>query len=399
MRPPLHLQAVQRHMPPPPPITVLGDAFLDIVAPIPGDRSFALGGDLATSGPICPHPGGSALNTATHLAALVPRCTAAVSAPAVRLVTALGEDRWADLLRAHCARWGVDVVPAAAPVEAAAGGGAASTGVCIVVSGPEDRGFVTDYGAAALLSVAHIDASCLWASRHVHVAGLFSCKALARQLGGLLAEAKRRSPPGVKLTVSLDTNFDGTGGWGWENGEGAERNWIVEEVLPHVDVFLPNETEAMSISRTSTVADALEWLSPRVGGGDREARGAGVGRGEGGGDGDEGDEGGSGGGGTSCGESTQHNAGGGDEEGLTRRRQRRRGYLGGLCVVTIGKEGAVAGSGCGRRWSSGPAPAVDDVRDTTGAGDAFNAAFLSVWLEATKEGGSREGGASSTWSG
>jgi sugar/nucleoside kinase (ribokinase family) len=35
---------------------------------------------------------------------------------------------------------------------------------------------------------------------------------------------------------------------------------------------------------------------------------------------------------------------------------------------------------------------VDDVRDTTGAGDAFNAAFLSVWLEPTEEWGAREGG-------
>jgi sugar/nucleoside kinase (ribokinase family) len=49
-----------------------------------------------------------------------------------------------------------------------------------------------------------------------------------------------------------------------------------------------------------------------------------------------------------------------------------------LVVIKRGPAGAVAGTNDGQRWSA-PAPAVTAL-DTSGAGDAFVAAFLAAWL-------------------
>ena len=49
-------------------IAVLGDAFVDIVAPTGSDALPLWGGDINCAAQILPHAGGSALNTATHFA-------------------------------------------------------------------------------------------------------------------------------------------------------------------------------------------------------------------------------------------------------------------------------------------------------------------------------------------
>src|ERR1039458_2060152 len=60
-------------------------------------------------------------------------------------------------------------------------------------------------------------------------------------------------PPG--LTTSLDTNDDPDDRW----------EIVVEEILPHVDILLPNEREAMKISRADDVETALLRLAHKVG--------------------------------------------------------------------------------------------------------------------------------------
>jgi sugar/nucleoside kinase (ribokinase family) len=50
-----------------------------------------------------------------------------------------------------------------------------------------------------------------------------------------------------------------------------------------------------------------------------------------------------------------------------------------LFIVTLGAHGSVAFGGDQRLWC--PATAVDEVVDTTGAGDAFAAGFLNTYAE------------------
>ena len=55
------------------------------------------------------------------------------------------------------------------------------------------------------------------------------------------------------LTTSLDTNDDPDDGWGG-----------LEAILPHVDILLPNEREAMKIAGTGDLESALTRLAQNV---------------------------------------------------------------------------------------------------------------------------------------
>jgi sugar/nucleoside kinase (ribokinase family) len=89
-------------------------------------------------------------------------------------------------------------------------------------------------------------------ARHLHVASYFLQTGLQAGLPRLLERAHA-----LGLTASLDTNWDPADAW-----LGFDR------LLPLVDVFLPNENEALAISRQPTVEKALAVLqtqSPLVG--------------------------------------------------------------------------------------------------------------------------------------
>ncbi|MGA7292266.1 MAG: PfkB family carbohydrate kinase, partial [Terriglobales bacterium] len=78
---------------------------------------------------------------------------------------------------------------------------------------------------------------------------LFLQRALLPRVGELFRRMKSAG-----LTTSLDTNDDPDDRWGPE----------LEAIMPHVDILLPNEREAMKMSRTGDVEDALSWLAQRV---------------------------------------------------------------------------------------------------------------------------------------
>jgi sugar/nucleoside kinase (ribokinase family) len=56
------------------------------------------------------------------------------------------------------------------------------------------------------------------------------------------------------LTTSLDTNDDPDDRWGV----------VLDEILPHVDILLPNEREAIKMSRADDVETALSRLAQKV---------------------------------------------------------------------------------------------------------------------------------------
>ncbi|KUF98183.1 Ribokinase [Phytophthora nicotianae] len=239
---------------------VLGDAFVDVVAgTLAPDQLPQWGSDVECSRPIELQPGGSALNTATHLANL------SVRNPhhelEVALHTAVGNDSFANVLKTHLADRNVtlsspmlDNVP---------------TGVCIVLSGAviqNDRSFITHYGAAHRLNIE---------------------------------KAKENG-----ITTSLDINYDSTEKW-----DG------LDELFPLIDIFLPNEIEAMKISRTDSVSAAMAHFTERING---------------------------------------------------------------VTVIKVGAGGAIAYcSKTQQQWKQGSFPT--DVVDVTGAGDSFNSGFLFAW--------------------
>jgi sugar/nucleoside kinase (ribokinase family) len=108
---------------------------------------------------------------------------------------------------------------------------------------------LTYLGTLGVLAYADVDWSIVARARHLHLGSYYMLDALRPDAPHLFAEARRRG-----LTVSLDTNYDPTEQW-----EGG-----IHAALAHVDIFLPNETEAKAIGRGATWQAGLEQLAARV---------------------------------------------------------------------------------------------------------------------------------------
>jgi len=119
------------------------------------------------------------------------------------------------------------------------------TGLSVILDRGGDRAILTSMGTFSMLRRELIDKELLSGARHVHVSSYFLQTELRPQLPELLAGIRERG-----ATVSLDTNWDP-----------AERWSGLEEVLPHVSWFLPNEEEARRISGEDDVEAAARSLA------------------------------------------------------------------------------------------------------------------------------------------
>ncbi len=124
--------------------------------------------------------------------------------------------------------------------------GGTPTGVTVILTQRIQRHLLTYLGTIAEFSYADIDRDYAFSARHLHISSFFLQRALRPEIGRLFREAKEKG-----LTTSLDTNDDPEGQWGND----------LLDVLPFVDVFLPNEREAKAIARCSELSEALQKLS------------------------------------------------------------------------------------------------------------------------------------------
>jgi sugar/nucleoside kinase (ribokinase family) len=120
------------------------------------------------------------------------------------------------------------------------------TGLSVILSRPSDRAILTHLGSIAALRFDEIDLALLSRARHLHVGSYYLLDALRPDVPRLFDEARRRG-----LTISIDTNYDPTGKW----------NSHLREVLRRVDIFLPNETELLAITREDSIEAGLDRLA------------------------------------------------------------------------------------------------------------------------------------------
>ncbi len=119
------------------------------------------------------------------------------------------------------------------------------TGLGVALAEPDDRAILTYLGTINATSPQDLTPQLAASTRHWHIASYF-----------LLARLRRVWPDWCRglrqagVTVSLDTNWDPDNRW-----EG------VRDLLPYVDVFLPNEAEASAISGASSVDEAGRRLA------------------------------------------------------------------------------------------------------------------------------------------
>jgi len=276
-------------------IAVVGDAFVDILVPV-GKEMPAFGSDTLARSAIQQTCGGSSCNTASQLASLSQGL-----GWKVQFFTAIGNDGWKEVIQKQSQRAGFSLHPIIFDE--------IKTGVCVVLSGSQDRGFVTYNGAMEHFRTEHLDPKELAKAEHIHFGGFFNIPGLWKSLPELLISVRKENPD---ITFSLDTNYDATSTWQYD--------WLLE-ILKMIDIFLPNDTEALSISGTESVEAALNWLT---------------------------------------------------------------NYCK-LAIVTIGKDGAKAKFSSKKDIYIVGSPSVAEVVDACGAGDAFNAAFLKAWLENGKD--------------
>ncbi|MFC1975473.1 carbohydrate kinase family protein [Chloroflexota bacterium] len=123
------------------------------------------------------------------------------------------------------------------------------TGLSVILSHPKDRAILTHLGTIDALQAEQVDRMLLRRARHIHVTSYFLQRALQPGLPALLTEARS-----LGCTVSMDTNWDPAERW----ADG------LDEALAQVDVFLPNEQEALAIARRSNIADALAVLAQDI---------------------------------------------------------------------------------------------------------------------------------------
>ncbi len=171
-----------------------------------------------------------------------------------------------------------------------------------------DRAMLTYLGALSEMSPDELLVTGLFDHpQHVHITSYYL-------LAHLQDFWKEQVPllKGKGTTISLDTNWSPFGDW-----------HAVHAILPFIDVFIPNEQEALHISGQSSVLEAGKWLS------------------------------------NFC----------------------------ALTVIKCGGDGAIAFGKDQKVTSfEVPAYLKQDLKivDTTGAGDNFDAGFLKAWLSGNK---------------
>ena len=121
------------------------------------------------------------------------------------------------------------------------------TGLSVILSRGGDRAIITHPGSMASLQADQVSDDLLRRSRHLHVASYFLQTGLQPGLPDLFERAHA-----LGLTTSLDTNWDPSGAW---RGVG--------DLLSRVDVFLPNEQEALALTGEPDLESAADRLSQR----------------------------------------------------------------------------------------------------------------------------------------
>jgi len=119
------------------------------------------------------------------------------------------------------------------------------TGITVSVTSAEDRALITYPGAIPSLVPGDLPLADFAGCGHLHVSSFFLQDGLRAGQRELFAAARRAG-----LTTSLDPGYDPREQW--------SRDLI--ETLPHVDVFLPNESELRGISGCPDVERGLEAL-------------------------------------------------------------------------------------------------------------------------------------------
>ena len=215
---------------------ILGDYFCDILASnVANCKLPSWGEDLLAK--IDVMPGGSAFNSAIHSANYVSYL--GHKNVEVGLFCATGVDHFSsiasELLQRHHPIIKDHIVRSSDY----------STGTCIVITGKNDRCFVTDRGCVQHMSLHWFQESSLLDSNHIHVGGFYNCNQMQGEIAALYQKAIKENK-----TTSICPQFDSLKQWGY----------ILEDICPYLTFYISNEYEIKQIAKTDSNAAAAETL-------------------------------------------------------------------------------------------------------------------------------------------
>jgi sugar/nucleoside kinase (ribokinase family) len=119
------------------------------------------------------------------------------------------------------------------------------TGVTVVIANPPKRAMLTYIGANVDLTIDDIDWNVVSKARHLHLGSFFLQTGLRKDVPKLFCKAKE-----LGLTTSMDTNWDPNEEWGDD----------LFAALRYTDIFLPNDDEALQMTRKKTLDEAIYKL-------------------------------------------------------------------------------------------------------------------------------------------
>ncbi|VAW23234.1 Uncharacterized sugar kinase, ribokinase family [hydrothermal vent metagenome] len=116
------------------------------------------------------------------------------------------------------------------------------TGATVILNVEEDRANTTYPGAMDILSIDDVSEEDIKKAKHLHFSSYFLQPGMWGGLGKLFRMAKK-----LGLTTSFDMQWDPAETWKLD----------IADVLPGVDVFLPNEKELMYLTGKDNLNDAI----------------------------------------------------------------------------------------------------------------------------------------------
>jgi len=166
-------------------------------------------------------------------------CQAAKLGLRVAILGKVGKDQFGELILNRMQESGVDTQY----VEVDPG---LKTGCGIALCKSDgDRAIMTYMGTINVLTEGDVRDDWLGMARHLHHGSYYLHTGLRPGIPNIFRRARA-----LGLTISLDTNWDPEEGWGTG----------LEEVIRMVDVFLPNEQEALRIANVSNLGEAVRRL-------------------------------------------------------------------------------------------------------------------------------------------
>ena len=210
-----------------PDVIVIGELNVDII--LNDIESFPVIGKEIIANKMSVTLGSSSAIFASNLSSL---------GPDVAFIGKIGEDNFAQVVLSTLERKNVDTSHIIKSTSL-------STGATLVLNYDQDRAMVTYQGAMNDLRLEDIDFGFLSTARHMHFSSCFMQPGIRNDLTALFQRAKE-----LDLTTSLDTQWDPAEKW----------DLPLEELLPYVDVFLPNIQEFKFLTRSKTIEEGIRKL-------------------------------------------------------------------------------------------------------------------------------------------